>query len=296
MLGSTGAPGAPGTAAAAPAKTGKAGKAEKIAFAGETKDIKKDSDNIKKIINETILKKKKNPTMAPYYNIELVTLMLNLMEKYYKINDLSVEMLDFKNNRVLDEARKEFYKILQLLEETVGNEIDRPLKENKFYLSRISRFSPRDILQFLQRIHKLLAALIDKFGDTKWQWSFVELQARVAVITKNMTSFHEIQKYKDPRNEFFYDRRELMLLCKESLTEAARQYRQKYEMAGKDRRSREDLKKSIEYLSSLRRIHAVLGEEHDAAKLQNIIDAGRVALESEDKSKDQKDKEKTQKV
>ena len=48
--------------------------------------------------------------------------------------------------------------------------------------------------------------------------AFVELQARVAVITKNITSFSEVAKFRDPRTEFFYERRDLMQLCKDSLT------------------------------------------------------------------------------
>ncbi|HQL83761.1 MAG TPA: hypothetical protein PK307_16290, partial [Spirochaetota bacterium] len=78
-------------------------------------------------------------------------------------------------------------------------------------------------------------------------------------------------------------------LCKESLTEAARQFRTKYEMAGK---ARNDLKMSIEYLSALRKIHVLFGEDTEAVKLKNIIDAAKIALEAEDKAKDKNKKEK----
>ena len=125
--------------------------------------------------------------------------------------------------------------------------------------------------------------------DSKWKWSFVELQARVAVITKNITSFSEVAKFRDPRSEFFYERRDLMQLCKDSLTEAARQFRTKYEMAGK---ARDDLKISYRYLSALRKIHVLFGEDTEAIKLKNIIDAAKIALEAEDKAKDKDKKEK----
>src|SRR5208337_1201427 len=96
-------------------------------------------------------------------------------------------------------------------------------------------------------------------------------------------------RLRDPRVEFFDERRDLMQLCKESLNEAAKQYRTKYEMAGK---AREDLKKSIDFLSVLRKIHSLFGEDIEATKLKNIIDAAKMTLEAEDKSKEKEKKEK----
>ena len=155
---------------------------------------------------------------------------------------------------------------------------------------RINRLNPSQILNFIQRIHSLLNKLKNKFGqDSKWKWSFVELQARAAVITKNIISFSDVAKLRDPRTEFFHERRDLMQLCKESLTEAAKQYRTKYEMAGK---AREDLKKSMNYLAALRKIHVLFGEDTEATKLKNIIDAAKMALEADDKAKDKDKKNK----
>jgi len=139
-------------------------------------------------------------------------------------------------------------------------------------------------------MHNILNKMKNKFGqDSKWKWSFVELQARAAVITKNITSFSEVAKLRDPRSEFFHERRELMQLCKESLTEAARQYRTKYEMAGK---ARDDLTESIYYLAALRKIHVLFGEDTEATKLKNIIDAAKMALEADDKAKEKEKKNK----
>ncbi|MBN1531040.1 MAG: hypothetical protein JXA20_00105 [Spirochaetes bacterium] len=262
------------------------GKAEKAAYNDEIKDIKSSVDKLQKKVNETVSKRKKMPAIAPYYVLESVVNLLLIIEDYLKMNDLSVEMLGIKNETFLNNARKEFYKVLQQMEEIVGKDVDRSLRENDEYIDRIERLNPHQILKLVQRIHFVLRSLRNKVGETsKWKWSFVELQSRVAVITKNITKFSDIAKLRDPRVEYFYDRRDLMQLCKESLTEAARQYRAKYEMAGK---SREDLKRSIEFLSSLRRIHVIFGESEDAAKLKNTIDAARMALESEDKSKEDK--------
>jgi hypothetical protein len=268
------------------------GKAEKAAYNDEIKDIKREVDHINKSINEAFGKKKKHPPIANYYNLELAILEMDAIENFLKMNDLSVEMLSIKNSNFLETARKGFYRVLQYLEEIVSDDLDHSLNENDDYLATINRLNPRQILDFIKRIHRILNDLKNRFGqDSKWKWSFVELQARLAVILKNIISFSDIAKLRDPRVEFFDDRRDLMQLCKKYLTEAAKQYRTKYEMAGK---AREDLKKSIDFLSVLRKIHALFGEDVEATKLKNIIDATKMTLEAEDKSKDKvkKDKDK----
>ncbi|HOO71103.1 MAG TPA: hypothetical protein PK926_05010 [Spirochaetota bacterium] len=266
-------------------------KAEKAAYNDEIKDIKKTVDNLNSQIRDILIRKKKMPRISSYYNVEISFKQMDVIDSYLKMNDLSVEMLGLKNESVLNNARKEFYKILQEVEEIVGNQIDRSLRENDDYLINIQKLNPKQILNFVQRLHRVFYNLRTSVGEgSKWKWSFVELQSRVAVITKNITSFSDLARLRDPRKEFYYDRRDLMELCKESLTEAAKQYRTKYELSGK---AREDLKKSIDLLAALRKIHVIFGEDEEATKLKNTIDAARLTLEAEDKSSDKEKKAKT---
>jgi len=269
------------------------GKAEKAAYNDEIKDIKKDVDeNIKKI-NELLIKKKKMPGIEAYYNVEVVSYLMLIITLYIKMSDLSLDMLGIKNDTFLNNARKEFYKVLQMLEEIVGDDVDRTLRENDEYLVKIDRLNPAEILDFVKRVETNFVNLKNKVGEgSKWKWSFVELQARVAVIIKNITNFSDVAKYRDPRVEFYHDRLELMHMCKDGLTEAAKQYRTKYELSGK---ARDDLKKSIELLSALRKIHVLFGEDEEATKLKNTIDAAKQALEAEDKATDSKKKVKKKK-
>jgi len=265
-------------------------RAEKVAYNDETKELKKAVEERYHIIKDILAKKKNNPAIAAYYNMEIVTNLMTVVQLYLKMNDIHVEMLKLRNETILNEARKEFYKILQTMEEIVGTDIDRSLKENDQYLAQINRFNPQQILDFMKQIDSVFFNLCNRFGEnSKWKWSFVELQARVAVIIKNMTSFSDIARFRDPRTEFFYARREMMQLCKDSLAETAKQYRTKYELSG---RARDDLKKSIDLLSALRRIHVIFGESEEATKLKTTIDAAQQVLDAEDKAKE---KEKTDK-
>lgn len=276
------------------------GKAEKAAYNDEIKDYKVAIDTNQKQIKEILAKKKQNPKLGSYYNIELSVYHMRVIGLYLKMSDLSLDMLGIKNDTFLNEARKVFYLVVQLLEEVVGNEVDRSLRANDEHIILIQEINPAQLLKFIIKVHSVFNELNVKVGGaedpgdvggkvisggSKWRWSFVELQARVAVITKNITSFSDIAKLRDPRTPFYRERKALMALTMDSLNEAAKQYRMKYELAGK---AREDMKRTLELLSALRKIHVLFGESEEATKLKNVIDAGKQALEAEDAAKKSK--------
>ena len=219
---------------------------------------------------------------------EIASYQLSVIEYAMKISDLSMEILGIKSDKYLNEGRKEMYKILQLLEDAIGADVDRSLKENDDFLNKIDKLNPLQILEFVKRIDKIIKEMKMKFGESsKWKWSFVELQARAVVIFKNITNFSDVAKYRDPRVEFFYERQDMLNLAKDGLDEAAKLYRNKYELSGK---ARDDLKKSIELLAALRKIHVLFGEDGEAKKLKTIIDAAKQALQAEDDNKKKKKK------
>jgi hypothetical protein len=259
------------------------GKMEKAVFNDEVKELKVKADEMLKMIVAITTKKKKFPAISAYYDVEAVTYVLNFIQLNLKMSDLSVEILGIKNELNLTIARKEYYKAIGYFENLVGSEVERSLRENDEYLKKIEKLNPKQILNLVNKMHDILNDLRNKIGEnSKWKWSFVEMQARVAVITKNITNFSDIAKFRDPRSDYYEERLELMSLCKQSLEEAAKQYRTKYELSGK---SREDLKKCIDLLSSLRKIYVLFDETDEAEKLRNTIDASRLVLESSDKNK-----------
>ncbi len=265
-------------------------KAEKAAYNDFVKGYKAKLDDLTKQIKEAEQKKKKMPGIKGYINVELILLYSKYIYTLLNMNKASLDMLKIKNERFLNDARKEFYRILQLFEEIVGKDIDRPLKENEEYLQSIEKLNPSQILNLIKELHTLLQKIMEALGETsKWKWSFVELQGRVAVITKNLINFSDLQKYRDPRKEFYYERQEMLNLCKQSLSEAAKQYRNKYEISTK---SSEDILRSIELLTALRRINILFGESEEAEKLKNTIEALRLRLEADEKEEEEKKKKK----
>ncbi len=260
-------------------------KAQKAAYNDEIKPLKQEAEEIEKKIREITQKKQGSENLEPYYNLEIVHHFLRNIQLYLRINELSIDMLGIKNSKSLDNGKSNFSKLLQIMKETVGDDLDRDsLRDNEDYLERIDKLSPRHILDLIYKVNDVFRSLKNSTGeDSKWKWLFVELQAKVAIITRNMINFSDIQKYRDPRQDFYHDRKEHLKLAKDSLTEAAKQYRTKYELSAK---SREDLKKSIELLEALRKIHMIMGESDDADKLKTTIDAARFTLEAGDKKKD----------
>lgn len=263
-------------------------KAEKAAYNDYVVQFKKDIDDASKRIKEAEQIKKKMPRIAAYKDVEIVLEYLKIIMLYISMNDASVEMLESKKEPALNDARKNYYKALQLMENIVGNDIDRSLADNAEILSKIDRINPLQTLRIVQRLNTVLSILVDRMGSgSKWKWSFVDLFARIAVVTRNLINFSETQKYRDPRTEFYRERQQLLAICKNNLKDAALQYRTKYEQSTK---ATGDLLKSIELLTALRKIHALFGEAEDAKKIKTTIDAMQQKISDQEKEEEQKKK------
>lgn len=265
-------------------------KAEKAAYNDYIKEHKNEIEELNKKIKENDAKKKSMPNIEAYLNLENTIEILNIILTYIKMSDVSLEMLNVKNERFLDNARKELYKAIQTMETVVGSDTDRTLKENETYLQKIDMVNPRQILRIIQSIHHAFVKVIEKMGEgSKWKWSFVDLYGRIAVITKNITNFSDLQKFRDPRSDYYRERQELLELCKRFLGDAAKQFRNRYELSTQ---VPSDIIRSIELLSALRKIHILFGESEEGTKLKYTIDALRERLEADEKKSDKKKKDK----
>lgn len=266
-------------------------KIQKAAYNDDIKILKNEYEDLEKKVKEISLRKKNKKNLEPYYNLEIVSYLLRTIELNMRMNSLSITALGIKNNKSLDIAKSNFSRTLLLMKEIVGDETDREsLKENEDYLAKIQMFNPKQIYDLALKINDIFFELKDMIGEeSKWKWLFVELQAKVAIIIRNLIHFSNILKYRDPREEFFRSRLDHLRLAKDSIEEAAKQYRTKYELSSK---SREDLKKSIELLEALRKMHIILGESSESDKLKTTIDAAKFTLEAGDKKQESDEKNK----
>jgi hypothetical protein len=264
-------------------------KAEKVAYTNYVKEHQEGIEQAKIRIKEITGKMKSMRGITGYLNIESILESIKIIKTYLKMNDISNDMLGQKNETYLNNARKEIYKILQLAEEVVGSDIDRSLKDNEEFLVKIEKINSEQILNLLKLIQDIIAKLIKAFGEgSKWKWSFADIQGRMAIVIRNFINFTALQKTRDPRMQFFKERRELLKLCKISLNNAAQQFRTRYEVSTN---VPADMIKSIELLSALRKINILSGESGEAEKLKNTIDALRERMEADEKKKDKKKKE-----
>lgn len=262
-------------------------KAERAAYNNQIKEYNQEIDKCKANLKEVTGKMRSMTKIKPYYNLEAVLVHIRIISLFIKMNDISVEMLDQKNESLLNNARKEIYKVLQLLEEVVGSDIDRSLRENEEYIKKIDKVNPAQILSLIRNLQDVVDKMITRMGEGKWKWSFVDIQGRIAVIAKNFVNFSDIQKYRDPRTEFYRDRIALLKICKDGLNESAKQFRTRYEVSTN---VPADMIKAIDFLSVLRRIIVLMGNSGEAVKLKNTIDALRERMESDEKKKDTKKK------
>lgn len=259
--------------------------ATKKQFNDKLKELKEKDSEFKKDIAAYQKAITQTPKLEPFFRFGVISKFIDQANLAIDMNDLSEQMMGVKNNSYLDNARKAVYKIYGELEKIVTNKIDEPLDFNREELDKIKPFNARKRLNLHKHLKKLIERLIRSYGEnTKWRWSFPEIWSNLAVYTKNLTDFREIQAIRDPREEFYYDREELLGIVKEDLFSASNHFRDKYELSTK---SNNDLLHAIRLLESLKRIGSLMGDEEVVKKTKSGIEAykSRIEASEEDKKK-----------
>jgi hypothetical protein len=226
-------------------------------------------------------------------NENLNTLMiashyLDLVSIYCAMTDLSLNLLGYKNESYLDAGRKSLYKALILMEGVVSSAIDIPLNENYELLASLGTFSEKEQLRLVRKIGYIISLLEDRYGtNSKWKWSFVEIEGRYSVIAKNLFNFRRYQEKNNPNIEGFDERYDFMLLIKDLLLKSSNRYREKYELTN---HSPEDMKKAIDFLRALKRIHILFKENTEVQNVAKRIELWSQKLETDMKLHEQQSK------
>ncbi|MDR3144863.1 MAG: hypothetical protein LBU21_01145, partial [Treponema sp.] len=226
---------------------------------------------------ETLTRIQGNPGDAALKQLDLVEEMLDLASYYIILNGVSQSMLKVKNEDALNDGRKALYKGVIYLEELVSNYVDAAFAD---YEERLAGLSALDAARRYRLIRKMgfsINLLEYAYGDnTKWKWSFVELEGRYAAVAKNILDLKNTVANMDPRSPDYESTVFHLRLVKKLLLQAADRYREKYELStGRT----EDFKQGINFLGALRRIHIILGDREEAEIVKKKLDIWSAKLE-----------------
>lgn len=225
----------------------------------------------------------KDSSGIEYKRLALAEDMLNLSSLYLLVHNLSVSILGTKSDDSLNEARKTLYKSIIYLEEIVTNYVDVPFTDYEKNLEAIASVPEAKRYQLIKKLGLAIRLVIDAYGEnTKWKWTFVELEGRFAIVAKNIMDLRAIAKDGlDPHSPDYEISVYHLRLVKHLLQQGADRYREKYELSTK---RIDDFRMAIQFLLALRRIHLVLNEREEAEETKKKAEIWKEKMEKDNKS------------
>lgn len=222
---------------------------------------------------------------ASLHKVALAGDNLDVVAHYLLMNSLSVSLLGIRNEAFLNEARKSCYKAVIWLEEVVTPLVDAPFSEYEESLAAIEAFSDESRCALVRKLGFAIDAIEEGFGEnSKWKWSFVELEGRFAAVTRNLLNLKTLFAGMDPRVEGYAARLAHLGLARELLQQSADRYRQKYEISNL---RVDDIKAAINFLAALRRLHVGLGETEQAEIVKKKVEIWKAKMEDDLKKAEQ---------
>ncbi len=225
----------------------------------------------------------KDSSGIAYKKLLLSEEMMYITTLYLAINSLSVHLLGVNNTDALNEGRKTLYKSIIYLEEIVTGMIDAPFSDYEDKVSQISNTPLEKRYYLTRKLGLAIKMVIDAYGDnTKWKWSFVELEGRYATVAKNLLDMKQaVKTYFEPRDPDFDNTVYYIRLIKKLFAKSADAYRDKYELSTK---RVDDIRLAINYLTGLRRLDLLLGDKDEAEDLKKKAIVWKTKLESDQKA------------
>lgn len=224
----------------------------------------------------------KDPSGKALKKLQLCEQMIYVVTLYIAINDLSVSILGTKNNDALNEARKIMYKALIYLEDIVTSHVDVQFFEIEDKVAEIASVSLEKRYYLIRKIGLSIRLLIDAFGDnSKWKWSFVEIQGRFATVAKNLLDWKQASKdFFDSGSENYETTSLYIRIVRKILEASSKDYRDKYELST---HRIDDMRLAINYLSASFRIAQILEDNDEAEKFKKKMQIWREKFENDQK-------------
>lgn len=206
---------------------------------------------------------KHDPAIAPYVKIRQAILALQRATLYCRIDAFSQKIQSLRSDTNVSTARKEvsnaFADLLKLIRAT----LDMTLTENQEIMESLPLLDPRRRLNLVLGCRAVLELAREAEGSGKYRWYFAELYRNLTTLIFGLMDFKLFERTKNPDDPGFEEIRDHLDLLIETATIAAREYRQKFEMAGKDVA---DLQKGVKILEMLRMVYQFSGNRDEAAK------------------------------
>jgi hypothetical protein len=221
----------------------------------------------------------KEPGGTAFKRLSLVDEMLNLASYQIIISLVSQSRLKVKEENALNDGRKSLYKSVIYLEEVVTNYVDAPFGDYEEKLAEIASLDAAKRYLLVRKVGLAINLLENAYGDnTKWKWSFVELEGRFAAAAKNIIDLKNAVANTDPRSPNYEPTVYHLRMIKKLLNQAADRYREKYELSTN---RIDDFKQGINFLNALRRIHVLLGDREDAETAKKKLEIWSAKLETD---------------
>jgi hypothetical protein len=247
----------------------------------KTKNYRASIDAILKKERITLSLIHKDPAGSSCRRLGLAEDMLNLASNYLVLNGISLSMLNVKNKDALNGCRKSVYKSIIYLEELVTNYVDAVFSEYEGKLRELESVDETRRYALIRKMGLAIQLLENAYGDnSKWKWTFVELEGRFAAVAKNIFDLKAAVINTDPRSPYYAPTVYHLRLIKKMLAQAADRYRSRYELSTN---RIDDFKQGLNFLYALRRIHILLGERDEAETVGKKLDIWSAKLESDNR-------------
>ncbi|MDR2517981.1 MAG: hypothetical protein LBD13_01020, partial [Spirochaetaceae bacterium] len=236
-------------------------------------------DRILKWEKQTLQEIQQNPENAVTKRLNLADGMFNLTSYHIILNTVSQAILKKNNEDALGEARKSINKGLGYLEELVSGYVDAPFSDYEERVSALDTVNSAERYRLVRKMGLTIQLFENSFREnSKWKWSFVEVEGRFAAITKNILDLKNINANTDPRSINYEPTVYHLRLVKKLLNDAADRYRERYEQSTDHIN---DFQMSLNFMNALRRLHIILGESYEAETIKKKLDVWEVKLQSD---------------
>jgi hypothetical protein len=249
------------------------------------------SSSIEQLLKETqdvenALKKGEIPE-PEFMKIKLSISMLTLVSNYLAMNQVNAAVFGKANENLLNEARKSMHRCLAYLEDVVTKIVDAPFSDYEEGLAKIAAVSPAQRYSLVEKIGQQMGSLKEAYGkNSKWTWTFVELEGRYAVIAKNLINLRDYFVNSDFESPHYEPTVRHIRKVRELLEQSADGYRKKYELSSK---AADDFQKGINYLSALKRLDIFTGDQESAVTTKKKIETwtAKMMADAEKQKKEQ---------